>query len=61
MDPEGVGEFSGEGGGEERVVGEVDTDLMGKLCEYLTRGFYWAVDGVGGGYLPKRTYRREAR
>ena len=60
MDPEGVGESAGEGGGEEGVVGEVDAYLMGKLDEYLTWGFCWVVDGVGGGYLPKRTYRRKA-
>ena len=61
MDPEGVGEFAGEGGREEGMVGEIDADLMCKLDEYLTWGFYWVVDGVRGGYLPTRTYRREAR
>ena len=31
MDPEGVGEFAGDGGGVEGMGGEVDADLVRKL------------------------------
>lgn len=60
MDPEGVGEFAGDGSRVEGVRGEVDADLMSKLDEYLSWRFISLHMG-GGGDLPKRTCRREAR
>ena len=60
MDPEGVGEPAGEGGGEEGMVGKVDTDLMSNLDEYSIWRSIWLLMGWRGD-LPKRTCRQVAR
>ena len=60
MDPEGVGELFGEGGGVEGMGGKVDVDLMSNSGENSLWRFIWLLMG-GGRDLPKRTCRREAR